>query len=57
MVLSHQMAPVEERMPYHSIRTHPVRPVIFMGRSAHLEPEIEVRKAMFVFYRDFGDEE
>ena len=55
--MSHQMAPVEERMPYHSIRSHPVRPVIFMGRSAHLEPEIEVRKAMFVFYRDFGDEE
>ena len=52
MVLSHSNAPIDERMPYHSIRSAPVRPVIFMGRSAHEEPTCEPRKAMFCFYRE-----
>ena len=52
MVLSHSLTPLEERMPYHSVRLPPARPLIFMGRSAHLEPKIDVRKAMFCFYRD-----
>ena len=39
-------------MPYHGIRLEPVKPVIFMGRSAHVEPEIEVRMAMLCFYRE-----
>ena len=53
MVLSHTNAPIDEWMPDHSIRGHPVRRVIFMGRSAHEEPAIEPRSAMFCFYRDF----
>ena len=52
IVLSHSRAPIEERMPYHGIRLEPVKPVIFMGRSAHVEPAIEVRMAMYAFYRD-----
>ena len=52
MVLSHTNAPIDEWMPDHSIRGHPVRRVIFMGRSAHEEPAIEPRKAMYCFYRD-----
>ena len=52
MVLSHSRAPIEERMPHHGIRSVPVRPVIFMGRSAHVEPNIEVMMAMHAFYRD-----
>ena len=52
IVLSHSRAPIEERMPYHGIRLEPVKPVIFMGRSAHVEPAIEVRMAMYCFYRE-----
>ena len=52
IVLSHTGAPIDERMPYHSIRSHPVRPVIFMGRSAHEAPATIPRKAMHCFYRD-----
>ena len=56
IVLSHSRAPIEERMPYHGIRLEPVKPVIFMGRSAHELPTIEVRMAMYCFYRDPGIE-
>ena len=56
IVLSHSRAPIEERMPYHGIRLDPVKPVIFMGRSAHELPTIEVRMAMYCFYRDLGIE-
>ena len=55
-MLSHSRAPIEERMPYHAIRLAPVKPVIFMGRSAHVEPAIEVRMAMYAFYRDLRSE-
>ena len=52
IVLSPSRAPIEERMPYHGIRLEPVKPVIFMGRSAHVSPSIDVKMAMYAFYRD-----
>ena len=55
IVLSHTKTPIEERMPYHSLRLQPLRPVIFFGRSAKEEPTINVKKAMCCFYRDAGE--
>ena len=49
LVLLHLRAPIEERMPYHGIRLAPVKPVISMGSSAHVEPPIEVRMAVYAF--------
>ena len=52
MVLTHSGAPVAERMPYHNVRMHGLRPLIFRGRCAAEEPVIYVRGAMYCFYRD-----
>ena len=54
MVLSHRRAPIEERMPVHGCRSWPARPLIWLGRSAREQPEIDVRKAMYCFYRERG---
>ena len=52
IVLTHSGAPVEERMPYHNVRMHGLRPLIFRERCADEEPQIYVRGAMYCFYRD-----
>ena len=54
MVLTHEGAPVEERMPYHNVRMRGLRPLIFSGRCAAAAPAASVRGCMFNFYRDRG---
>ena len=54
IVLTHERAPLAERMPYHNLRMQGVRPLIFRGRCAAEEPVANVRGCMFNFYRDRG---
>ena len=54
MVLTHEDAPIETKMPYFSMSMRPVRPLLFMGRAAKRVPPTPVQEAVFDFFKASG---
>ena len=52
MVLTHFEAPVEDQMPYYHTRCAPVRPLVFVGRSAKFEPAVPARECEYMYMQD-----
>ena len=54
LVITHNLASMEETMPYHSVRLFPAPVLELFGRSAAEYPQIKKQEAVFYVWKDFS---